>query len=128
MRIIPGDETDASAGIGRANVRPVAPGQSTKVQVGRKRAADEAFGQPQIEEWALLKGNKQPLQGLEPEETKALTEGADKLPSKEMQEHLAEVFFDSLYGQSYHLLHKPSFMRSLRYVIWCRQHLALCRN
>jgi hypothetical protein len=50
----------------------------------------------------------------EAEETKLLTEGAEALPSREIQEHLAEVFFDSLYGQAYHLLHKPSFMRKLR--------------
>jgi hypothetical protein len=47
------------------------------------------------------------------EESNLLTEGADKLPNKEIQEHLSEIFFDFVYGQSYHLLHKPSFMRML---------------
>jgi Fungal specific transcription factor domain len=31
-----------------------------------------------------------------------------------LQEHLAEVFFECIYGQSYLLLHKPSFMRKLK--------------
>jgi hypothetical protein len=54
------------------------------------------------------------LAAHEAEETKLLVEGADALPSKEIQEHLAEVFFDNLYGQAYHVLHKPSYMRKLK--------------
>jgi len=41
-------------------------------------------------------------------------DGSHALPSKDIQEHLAEVFFNCVYGQPYFLLHKPSFMRSLR--------------
>ncbi|RMZ75573.1 hypothetical protein DV737_g5245, partial [Chaetothyriales sp. CBS 132003] len=48
------------------------------------------------------------------EENKLFTEGLESLPSQQMQEHLAEVFFDCVYGQSYLLLHKPSFMRKLK--------------
>ncbi|KAF3491671.1 zinc finger transcription factor 1 [Arthroderma uncinatum] len=47
-------------------------------------------------------------------EHKLLSQGAEFLPSMELQEHLAEVFFDCVYGQSYLLLHKPSFMRKLK--------------
>jgi hypothetical protein len=47
------------------------------------------------------------------DEPDLLTDGADELPSKELQEHLSETFFDYVYGQSYHLLHKPSYMRML---------------
>ncbi|KAI2788756.1 hypothetical protein POX_e06777 [Penicillium oxalicum] len=46
--------------------------------------------------------------------TGLLTEGTEFLPSLDIQEHLAEVFFDCVYGQSYLLLHKPSFMRRLK--------------
>ncbi|CAD0086380.1 unnamed protein product [Aureobasidium mustum] len=49
----------------------------------------------------------------EQDERRLLQEGADQLPSHELQIHLAEVYFDYVYGQSYHLLHKPSFMRKL---------------
>jgi hypothetical protein len=49
-------------------------------------------------------------------ESKLLSEGAEKLPSKEIQEHLSEIFFENIYGQTYHLLHKPSFMRKLKLV------------
>ncbi|KAI4165265.1 MAG: hypothetical protein LQ342_001133 [Letrouitia transgressa] len=113
IKIIPGEENSSTSRIKRANVRPMGGGQGTKVHGGKKRAAQEAFG-PDLEEWAQQKGRKHPLEGLEPEEKKALKEGADKLPSKELQEHLSEVFFESVYGQSYHLLHKPNFMRQLR--------------
>ena len=41
-------------------------------------------------------------------------EGIDALPSKDMQEHLFEVFFDRVYGQPYYLLHRPTYLRKLR--------------
>ncbi|KAL9045434.1 MAG: hypothetical protein Q9214_001515, partial [Letrouitia sp. 1 TL-2023] len=113
IKIIPGEENNSVLRIRRANVRPMGGVQGTKVHGGKKRAAQEAFGSD-LEELAQSKGRKHPLEGLEPEEKKALTEGADKLPSKELQEHLSEVFFESVYGQSYHVLHKPSFMQRLR--------------
>ena len=52
---------------------------------------------------------------IDVDEQARLMEGAESLPSTEIQEHLSEVFFEYLYGQSYHLLHKPSYMRRLRY-------------
>ena len=87
----------------------------------KKRGADEAFG-PDLGHWARvnpknkLNGSSRPqtLTVPESEESKLLQEGLKALPPKEIQEHLAEVFFESIYGQAYHLLHKPSFVRKLR--------------
>ncbi|KAJ5246165.1 hypothetical protein N7468_001148 [Penicillium chermesinum] len=53
-------------------------------------------------------------QGQPARQAKKRSAGAEFLPSLEIQEHLAEVFFDCVYGQSYLLLHKPSFMRRLK--------------
>lgn len=115
IKIIPGDEVSNVAVTGRAQVRPPAAGQGSKTQTGRKRAAVEAFG-PDIEEWAHSRISKPPAHVLERSQNKQSKEGSDKLPPLDIQEHLAEVYFDCLYGQSYLLLHKPSFMRRLRYV------------
>lgn len=113
IKFIPKEELSQVAVIGRANVRPLALGSDGKVNAGKKRAAAEAFG-PDHEEWTHLKANTLPPKGLDLDEKAKLTEGTESLPSKAIQEHLAEVFFEYLYGQSYHLLHKPSFMRRLR--------------
>ncbi|KAL7755491.1 hypothetical protein ACKLNR_014589 [Fusarium oxysporum f. sp. zingiberi] len=75
-----------------------------------------------LEAWAKapskpkIEGDDRPssLQVQEAEENKLQHEGIEALPSKEIQEHLAEVFFDNIYFQSYHLLHKPSYMRKLK--------------
>lgn len=116
IKIIPGDEVSNVAATGRAQVRPPAAGQGSKAQQGRKRAAVEAFG-PDIEEWTHSRMRKPSAHVLERSQNKLSEEGSDKLPPQEIQEHLAEVYFDRLYGQSYLLLHKPSFMRRLRYVM-----------
>jgi hypothetical protein len=50
----------------------------------------------------------------EAEESKLLVEGAEALPPHHIQMHLAEVFFDHVYGQAYHVLHKPSYVRKLK--------------
>ena len=113
IKLIPKEQIGLVTAIGRANVRPSALGQDGKGHGGKKRAAAEAFG-PDLEEWAQSKTNNVPLKGLEREEKAKLSEGAESLPSKEIQEHLSEVFFEYIYGQSYHILHKPSFMRRLR--------------
>lgn len=113
IKIIPKEEMGQAAAVGRANVRPSGLGQDGKAHGGKKRPAGEAFG-PDLEEWAHPKINNVSLKGLDRDDKARLTEGAESLPSKEIQEHLAEVFFECLYGQSYHLLHKPSFMRRLR--------------
>lgn len=113
IKLIPKQQMGQVASIGRANVKPSGLGQDGKIHVGKKRAAGEAFG-PDLEEWAHSKTNNVPLKSLEQEEKTRLSEGAECLPTKEIQEHLSEIFFEYIYGQSYHLLHKPSFMRRLR--------------
>lgn len=101
----------------RAVVKPSLPAPPSKT-VGKKRAAEEAFG-PELDSWAKSRNPSKigdtmvPAKTQDAEERGLLIEGADALPSKEIQEHLAEVYFDFVYGQSYPLLHKPSFMRRL---------------
>ena len=116
IKIIPDQDPVRLSVIGRANVKPIS-SQASKTSGSKKRAADEAFGQ-EINEWAQsgrsrVAHTRQPS-GTDQTEKRLLTEGAEHLPPKEIQEHLSEVFFECLYGQSYHLLHKPSFMRRLR--------------
>ncbi|KAF2210928.1 hypothetical protein CERZMDRAFT_44583, partial [Cercospora zeae-maydis SCOH1-5] len=125
IKIIPKEDQGVVSSTGRAIVKPPLPpglpkpGTSTK-----KRGAQEAFGD-ELDEWAEGRpttttrekdnsnaGAGKPTTG-NTDEQNLLQEGLDKLPRKELQQHLAEVFFDYVYGQSYHLLHKPSFMRKL---------------
>lgn len=110
IKIIPKDEMPEPSTITRAIVKPSAASQSN---AGKKRGAGEAFG-PQLEEWAEGKAANPPLKSETTDESKFNTEGAEFLPSPEIQDHLSEIFFDVLYGQTYHLLHKPSYMRRLR--------------
>ncbi|KAJ5897556.1 hypothetical protein N7504_007844 [Penicillium tannophilum] len=117
IKTIPKDEARDMASIGRSVVKPSAQGQLSKQQ--KKRNADEAFS-AEMDEWT--REERRPPHETLPmnREIKSsdgsglLTEGAEFLPSLEIQEHLAEVFFDCVYGQSYLLLHKPSFMRRLK--------------
>ncbi|KAK3375353.1 fungal-specific transcription factor domain-containing protein [Podospora didyma] len=124
IKIVPKAEQDGlSSLVTRAVVKPAIPGTLSAggKAVAKKRGADEAFG-PDLENWARapskskLDGPNKPSTILvqEAEESKLLLEGGDALPSKEIQEHLAEVFFENIYGQAYHILHKPSFMRKLK--------------
>lgn len=119
IKIIPKDDTRDLTAIGRAAVKPAPSGPSTKAHGSKKRGAEEAFG-AELDEWSSTDAQRdarppdQPPKVQDVEESRLLTEGANRLPAKDIQEHLAEVFFDCLYGQSYHLLHKPSFMRRLR--------------
>ena len=127
IKIVPKEEQDATANsVTRAAVKPAIPGTIpvNKNSAGKKRPADEAFGGPELDNWsksaapANLYGElKSPsLLRQEAEENKLLSEGADALPSKDLQEHLAQVFFENVCGQTYYLLHKPSFMRKLKSV------------
>lgn len=122
IKLIPKEEISDIAAIGRANVKPSLPSQPVKTNSAKKRQAEEAFG-PEVDDWAQSGVNttgtiiSRPPKGLETDENRLLSEGADTLPSKEIQEHLSETFFDYVYGQTYHLLHKPSFMRRLRSVL-----------
>ncbi|UPK94524.1 hypothetical protein LCI18_005459 [Fusarium solani-melongenae] len=121
IKVIPKSEQEATASVTRAVVKPAIPGTLPSAKSTKKRGAEEAFG-PDLEAWAKapskskIAGDDRPstLQVQENEETKLQHEGSEALPSKEIQEHLAEVFFDNIYGQSYHLLHKPSYMRKLK--------------
>lgn len=126
IKIIPKDEQAVVSSTGRAVVKPPLPPAPPKTGgSAKKRGAEQAFGD-ELEEWASgqkegppskeqtsAPEDKEAAKTKDPEEQNLLLEGADKLPSKDLQEHLAEVFFDYVYGQSYHLLHKPSFMRKL---------------
>ncbi|PGH17360.1 hypothetical protein AJ79_01244 [Helicocarpus griseus UAMH5409] len=120
IKIIPKDDPRDMAAIGRAVVKPPVPGQAPRGSrpIHRKRSADEAFN-AELNEWAQqnktsAEGFPLLLQSRITDEHKLFHEGAEYLPSLELQEHLAEVFFDCVYGQSYLLLHKPSFMRKLK--------------
>lgn len=118
IKTIPKDETRDMAAIGRSVVRPAPPGQASS-RTQKKRSADEAFA-TEMDQWT--EEGRGSLQDAFPmsresrtgEGPSLLTEGTEFLPSLEIQEHLAEVFFDCVYGQSYLLLHKPSFMRRLK--------------
>ncbi|KAI4654739.1 uncharacterized protein J4E78_006916 [Alternaria triticimaculans] len=117
IKLIPKESLPSVANVGRSVVKPAIPGAPPKTPTTKKRAAEEAFGN-ELDEWSKAKGGDPEIagstsHGKESDESKLLTEGAESLPSKEIQEHLAEVYFDFVYGQSYPLLHKPSFMRRL---------------
>ncbi|KAF2502888.1 hypothetical protein BU16DRAFT_449455, partial [Lophium mytilinum] len=119
IKLIPKENAGSVPPMGRSVVKPPLPGTVPKPSATKKRAADEAFGND-LEDWSKSGASKQVEENATAtskarttEEGKLLTEGVESLPSKEMQEHLAEVYFDFVYGQSYPLLHKPSFMRRL---------------
>ena len=124
IKIIPKTEQESAAPIVRATVKPGIPGAiPVRSSTGKKRAAEEAFASD-LESWSkststpLADNTTKPVSLIvqETQESELLSEGADALPSKEIQEHLSEVFFENVYGQTYHLLHKPSFMRKLKSV------------
>lgn len=125
IKIVPKSEQDASAAnVTRANLKPAiynAPAAAAKQT--KKRGADEAFG-ADLDHWArtsnrtkLDESKPASLQVQEREDSKLLNEGRDALPPMAIREHLAEVFFENIYGQAYHLLHKPSYMRKLKWVV-----------
>ncbi|KAF3000868.1 hypothetical protein E8E13_007531 [Curvularia kusanoi] len=117
IKLIPKESLPSVANVGRSIVKPAIPGAPPKNAATKKRQAEEAFGN-ELDEWAKAKGGDVDATGMagrskDSDENRLSTEGAESLPSKEIQEHLAEVYFDYVYGQSYPLLHKPSFMRRL---------------
>jgi hypothetical protein len=123
IKILPKSEQDSISSVPRAVVKPAIPGTGTMTSnktSTKKRNADEAFGRD-LEAWAKAPRPKLPEdqastpESREAEENELLREGRDALPPKDVQEHLTEVFFDNVYGQSYHLLHKPSYIRKLKY-------------
>lgn len=124
IKIVPKSE---QGGISvRANVKPAIPGTLPSGKGGpRKRRADEAFGAPDLVAWTRTPGPASAKSPTNPNaarslnnlhETKLLQEGLEALPPKEIQLHLADVFFEHVYGQAYHILHRPSYMKKLRFV------------
>ncbi|RYP50768.1 hypothetical protein DL768_003766 [Monosporascus sp. mg162] len=123
IKAIPKSEMDASiANVTRAVVKPSLPGALlTGKQPNKKRNADEAFG-ADLDQWARataktkLEPSDKPgsIQVQEAEENKLLREGEESLPPKDLQEQLSNTFFECIYGQAYHVLHKPSYMRKLK--------------
>ncbi|KFA46784.1 hypothetical protein S40293_06816 [Stachybotrys chartarum IBT 40293] len=121
IKVIPKAEQDSTSVITRAVVKPAIPAMASNKATSKKRRADEAFG-PDLEAWAagsskLSAADEQRRKSFEVQEAEddaLLHDGNDELPSKDVQEHLAEVYFENVYGQAYHLLHKPSYMRKLK--------------
>lgn len=128
INVLPKEEQNGTPTVARATVKPPIPGTlPSKTTAGKKRPAKEAFG-PELDYWSksVSKPSKENsssalktrgLQAQEEAEGTLMKEGADKLPSREIQEHLSEVFFEKIYGQTYHLLHKPSFIAKLKSVL-----------
>jgi len=79
----------------------------------KKRAAQEAFSD-ELATLARIQAPEGSVKGSDSGVDDIMTDGREFLPSPELQLHLSEVFFDYVYGQSYHLLHRPSYMRKLR--------------
>ncbi|KAI5284394.1 hypothetical protein KEM54_001368, partial [Ascosphaera aggregata] len=120
IKMIPKNVTRDLNAIGRAVVKPLPPGQTQRLtaKASKKRSAAQAFD-AELREWAKKKHvnhNGMIVDAAhEPgDENKLLKEGAEQLPPTDIQQHLVEVFFEEVYGQSYLLLHKPSFMRKLK--------------
>jgi hypothetical protein len=120
IKIIPKEDLPDLNATGRSSVRPPIPGQTPKVQkaaVAKKRTADEAFV-VELNGWTQQRGSTSDATNRSRKqkegENQLFVEGVESLPPLHLQEHLAEVFFDCIYGQSYLLLHKPSFMRKLK--------------
>lgn len=120
IKIIPKDASRDLNAIGRGVVKPFPLGQVPRftAKASKKRSAAEAFD-AELREWTKEKHvdhNGMIVDAVqEPgDEKRLLKEGAEHLPPLDIQKHLCEVFFEYIYGQSYLLLHKPSFMRKLK--------------
>jgi len=120
LKSVPKEEINSIlANTGRSVVRPAI------TAAGKKRTAEMAF-EDEISSWSRTGSRVKQrtmdgsVLGGPPSLTKDASvdtdDGSHALPSKDIQEHLTEVFFDYVYGQPYFLLHKPSFMRRLRWV------------
>uniref|UniRef100_A0A0D2YKQ1 Zn(2)-C6 fungal-type domain-containing protein n=1 Tax=Fusarium oxysporum (strain Fo5176) TaxID=660025 RepID=A0A0D2YKQ1_FUSOF len=130
IKAISKSDQEVASSVTHPVVKQAIPGTVTSSRPTKKRGAEEAF-EPDLEAWA--KASSEPkiegddgsssLQVQEGEENKLQHEGTEALPSREIQEHLAEVFFENIYGQSYHLLHKPSYMRKLNVRCSCSFYL-----
>ncbi|KAI9864470.1 MAG: hypothetical protein M1824_005174 [Vezdaea acicularis] len=120
IKIVPRHEVPESHTMGRAVLKPSIASGSSKTSGSKKRAAADAFGD-ELGEWMKPKPDdklaaRQTLSrtaASESDENSLMTEGAASLPPMHIRQHLVEVYFDCVYGQTYSLLHKPSFMRRL---------------
>lgn len=116
LKCIPKDEANAVVAVtGRSVVKPTASVYS------KKRTVDVAFSGKELDEWSkrstkAYRGNcaenQTATQGIQADN---VDDGSSALPAPDVQIHLANVYFEYLYGQAYFLLHKPSFMKRLRY-------------
>ena len=115
IKIIPRQDFENNPALPRAVVKPAQP------RSGLKRNAGEAFGlhrngmaDDKDDEAARQIAKQLCVPKLDDNDDDSLLSlGADALPSKELQQHLAELYFDTLHGQTYFMLHKPTFMRRL---------------
>jgi len=123
IKHVPREEVSAIlASTGRSVAKPHSTTSSNaRASQGSKRNSYMAFGDAELDAWAsntqfdILSGRPNEVgYTAAPIKATAHDEGWSALPSKEVQEHLTEVYFDYVYGQVYFLLHKPSFLRRLR--------------
>ncbi|KAJ6259190.1 hypothetical protein Dda_6088 [Drechslerella dactyloides] len=125
LKYVSKDQAAALGPIARSIIRPnqavlqnAAGGEGHRNS--RKRSADRAFADDTRKKPALVPKVVESMQAIDVKRSQGdvsdemLEEGRDKLPSRELQEHLVEVYFDCVYGQTYLLLHKPSFMRRFK--------------
>jgi len=115
LKYVSKDQASALGPIARSVVRP-AQVTADSSKSNRKRSVDRAFKEDRGT-LALTRSDfvtAGPKKKLHVDSADVLEEGKDKLPDEDIQEHLAEVFFEYCYGQTYLLLHKPSFMRRLK--------------
>jgi hypothetical protein len=130
IKVLPKDESPDLSVTGRASVKPPLPGAGNPLGANakskdltgatKKRTAEDAFT-AEMASWTSHRDRQHasitvpnPNSSLHTSENKLFVEGGDALPPQHLQEHLASTFFTYLYGQSYLLLHQPSFMRKLR--------------
>lgn len=113
LKIVPKGEVD---NVPRAVLKPAHHASQSKSAASKKRTVDEALGHD-LDGWAADDGHKaEPYQFPNTsfaDSRRTAEDGSADLPSKEIQIHLAEVFFDYIYGQSYFLLHKGRYMVDL---------------
>lgn len=124
IKHVPREEVSAIlASTGRSVTKPPPQNSSHSRHTGglSKRSSYMAFGDAELDAWAansqfdILAGKQNQISySATPSKATAHDDGWSALPSKEVQEHLTEVYFDYVYGQVYFLLHKPSFLRRLR--------------
>jgi len=119
IKLIP-RENNEKPNVTRAIVKPNMLTPQIKTITARKRSIAEVG----VADWAERGGSVPEARNSIPQGTAPAkdreeidtvqTEGRDKLPPPDLQTHLTEIYFEYVYGQAYHLLHKPSFMRRLQ--------------